>query len=159
MKILFAISTFYEHFSQEMVENAISFFTKETINITHFIKQNYTKTQLTQEIELTTITTKGSLELPQIISFALEKTKYEGICVFGVIKKGKTTHDYFVASEAHSGINQLALKYNIPITTAIINSESEELIKQRTSKEGFNVGFQAAKTCFELIKLKELINK
>jgi 6,7-dimethyl-8-ribityllumazine synthase len=174
LNLLFAISDFYPEYSKELVLNAITFLHTNNQSVETFthhyvasdcqeilrmiMENSFHKTSFQsvdkKEINLTAIKIKGSLELPQVISFALEKQKYDGIIVFGVIKQGRTSHDYVVTTECHRGLTKLALKHQIPITTAIINSGDDAVIKERTSESGYNVGKQAVETCLQLIEIK-----
>jgi 6,7-dimethyl-8-ribityllumazine synthase len=174
LNLLFAISDFYPEYSKELVMNAIKFLHVNNLKPEDFaltyvesnceeilkriMEKSFHKTSFkdleAKEINLTAIKIKGSLELPQVISFAIEKQKYDGIIAFGVIKQGKTSHDSIVTTECHRGLTKLALKHQIPITTAIVNSGDDSVIKERTSENGYNVGKQAVETCLQLIEIK-----
>ena len=99
----------------------------------------------------------GSMEIPQAISFFLAKHKYDGVIAIGVIKKGATKHDEYVTQQALNGISHLSLTYKLPITSAIIAAQTEDLIKERIEISGYNVGGNAVKTCRHLISLKQKI--
>lgn len=123
-----------------------------------YLKFSFRNLVNTEILKFSSIKTLGSLELPQVVSFALSKVKFDGIIAIGVIKKGKTSHDHFVSSECYRGLSDVAIKHHIPLTTAIINSDSEEVIQERISKSGYNVGKQAVETCLELISIKRKID-
>ena len=101
----------------------------------------------------------GSFEMPQVANFSIIKMdNLDGIVAFGIIKKGQTSHDSYVASECYRGLNTVALNHSVPITTAIINTDSEDLIKERISSKGQNIGKQAVQTCLDIINIKNKIN-
>ena len=114
------------------------------------------KNLLNDEIlKFTIIATQGSLEIPQVASFFLNKHKdVDGAIALGVIKKGATNHNYYVTTECMRGISKIALKHSIPFTTGIIDAESEEIIKERVSANGQDLGKKAVKTCLDIISLK-----
>jgi 6,7-dimethyl-8-ribityllumazine synthase len=105
------------------------------------------------------VCTIGSLEIPQIATFFLEKYKnFDGAIALGIIKKGGTDHNHYVATECIRGINDVAMKYKIPFTNGVIVANTDELIDDRVSKNGINIGGQVTATCIDVITLKQKID-
>lgn len=103
------------------------------------------------------VQTKGSLELPQIISFFVNKHKIDGIIALGVVKKGATDHDKYVTQECMRGLSKISLKTSIPLTSGIISSSEDNIIEERVNDSGLNVGGQATTSCINLIFAKRKI--
>lgn len=107
-------------------------------------------------VEIIVINIHGSLELPQACNFFLESDKrIDGIIALGIIKKGQTQHNEYVASEAFCGLQKISLKNSIPLTNGIIAADNFDLINERSSRKGQNYGKWAAKSCLDLIQLKK----
>lgn len=106
-------------------------------------------------LKFTIICTSGSLEIPQISSFFLNKHKdVDGVVALGVVVKGKTDHDKYVITECMRGITDIAIKHSIPFTSGLINSDSMDVIDERISTSGHNIGKQALQACLDTISLK-----
>ncbi len=106
-------------------------------------------------LKFATMSVTGSLEIPQVASFFLNKHKdVDGAIALGIIKKGATDHNHYVATECMRGIGKVALKYAVPFTNGIITADTNELIEERISKNGQNIGKHAVQTCLDIISLK-----
>jgi 6,7-dimethyl-8-ribityllumazine synthase len=106
-------------------------------------------------VKFATISTTGSLEIPQVASFFLEKHRgVDGVIALGIIKKGATEHNHYVATECMRGIGKVALKYQVPFTNGVITADTDALIEERISAKGQNIGKGAIKTCLDIIALK-----
>lgn len=210
--LLFAVSSFYEKPSEEMLKNALEFLFVESFrksampdkfSVTEFadskvtIFPGNTKEVLMHEphnikvvsfkellhliiemsfmkklaffslknltnieiINFIVIRITGSLELPQIVAFFLNRHKtIDGVVALGIIKKGKTDHNVYVASGCTEGLNDVALRYLVPLTTGIITSDSDAIIDERIAKDGKNIGMQAVKTCLDIINVKRKLD-
>ena len=127
--------------SNMAIEKRFSFFSLKTL-------QNH------ELLRFAVITTNGSLELAQVASFFLEKDKeVDGIIALGIIKKGGTDHDKYIASETFRSLSKLSMKFSIPVTNGIITTGNEELIKERLAPYGKN----ALETCLDIIAVKHKI--
>lgn len=123
------------------IEKRFSFFSLKTL-------QNH------ELLRFAVITTNGSLELAQVATFFLEKDKeVDGIIALGIIKKGETDHDKYIASETFRSLSKLSMKFSIPVTNGIITTGNEELIKERLAPYGKN----ALETCLDIIAVKHKI--
>jgi 6,7-dimethyl-8-ribityllumazine synthase len=119
-----------------------------------------------RKLFVTIITILGSLEIPQVVSFFLEKnTDTDGVIAQGIIKKGQTQHNEFVAKGCMNGLQTISFKYNIPLTTAIITAENESHIEARIAKKdkkfesgvGQDLGAQSVNTLLDIIEIKNQI--
>ena len=52
------------------------------------------------------------------------------------------------------GISKVALKHSVPFTNGIITADTDELIQERISANGQNIGKSAVQTCLDIISLK-----
>ena len=104
------------------------------------------------------------MELPQACQWLIDKgeksgEKIDGILAIGCVIRGKTTHYDHVCHTAIHGLGQLALQTKVPIATAIVTAENDELAKERVyaeynGKPAKNLGFHGMKALLDIIKLK-----
>lgn len=124
-------------------------------NFTFFSIKNLMNNEI---LSFSVVSIRGSLELPQICSIFANKYKnIDGIVALGVVKKGRTNHNEYVANEAFRGLNDVSIKYCLPITNSIIVADDDDLILERVSKTGQNLGMYATKTCIEIVRIKKLV--
>jgi 6,7-dimethyl-8-ribityllumazine synthase len=95
------------------------------------------------------VTVPGSLEIPAVISFALDGaeeggTDFDGFVALGTIIRGDTYHFDIVANESSRALMDLAVEESIAIGNGILTTENEEQAWVRARKaEGDKGGFAA----------------
>lgn len=106
------------------------------------------------------LTVPGALEIPAVISFALDGAEeggrdYDGYVALGVIIRGDTYHFDIVANESSRALMDLAVEESLAIGNGILTTENEEQAWVRARRaEGDKGGF-AARTALTMIALKE----
>ncbi|WP_343190223.1 6,7-dimethyl-8-ribityllumazine synthase [Buchnera aphidicola (Mollitrichosiphum nigrofasciatum)] len=105
------------------------------------------------------ITVPGAFEIPLIIKNLACKKKYNAIITLGAIIKGDTKHSEYISQQTSSGIAQISLDYNIPISYGILTTNNiAEAIDRSGGKMG-NKGSEAALCALEMIKIIKKINQ
>jgi len=106
------------------------------------------------------VTVPGSLEIPAIISFALDGadeggTEFDGFVALGTIIRGDTYHFDIVANESSRALMDLSVEESLAIGNGILTTENEEQAWTRARiAEGDKGGF-AARTALTMIALRE----
>ncbi|RWE71229.1 6,7-dimethyl-8-ribityllumazine synthase [Mesorhizobium sp.] len=106
------------------------------------------------------VTVPGSLEIPAVITFALDGaagggTHYDGFVALGTIIRGDTYHFDIVANESSRALMDLAVQEAIAIGNGILTTENDAQAWTRAKKtEGDKGGF-AARAALTMIALKE----
>jgi|APSaa5957512535_1039671.scaffolds.fasta_scaffold52183_2 6,7-dimethyl-8-ribityllumazine synthase len=96
----------------------------------------------------------GAWELPVTASKLLAtKKNIKAIIVVGAVIKGETTHFEHVATGATTGLQQVAIKYNIPISLGLITANNYEQAQSRAGGEHSNQGAVAAQSALEMVEL------
>lgn len=134
-KILIISANFYQEISKMLETSAIA--QLESENFTH-----------------ETITVPGCLEIPATLAMAIDSQKYDGYIVLGCVIRGETTHYDYVSNESINGVSRLTLKHRIPLGNAILTVENQSQAIARADKNQKNKGAHAARTCIEMIKIK-----
>ncbi|RWL81601.1 MAG: 6,7-dimethyl-8-ribityllumazine synthase [Mesorhizobium sp.] len=106
------------------------------------------------------VTVPGSLEIPAVITFALDGaaeggTHYDGFVTLGTIIRGDTYHFDIVANESSRALMDLAVQEAIAVGNGILTTENDAQAWTRAKKtEGDKGGF-AARAALTMIALKE----
>jgi 6,7-dimethyl-8-ribityllumazine synthase len=106
------------------------------------------------------VTVPGALEIPAVISFALDGadedgTDYDGFVALGTIIRGDTYHFDIVANESSRGLMDLAIKESLAIGNGILTTENEEQAWTRARKNEGDKGGFAARAALTMIALRE----
>ena len=102
---------------------------------------------------ITIIRVPGSFELPMAAKRAAISDEYDAVICLGVVIRGETSHNEYIAAEAIKGIAQVSLETNLPITLGVVTADSLEQAIDRAGAKSGNKGFDAAMTAVELVNL------
>lgn len=102
---------------------------------------------------ITIIRVPGSFELPLAAKRAAISDEYDAIICLGVVIRGETSHNEYIAAEAIKGIAQVSLETNLPITLGVVTADNLEQAIDRAGAKSGNKGFDAALTAVELVNL------
>lgn len=106
------------------------------------------------------VTVPGSLEIPAVITFALDSaaeggTQYDGFVALGSIIRGDTYHFDIVANESSRALMDLSVQEAIAVGNGILTTENDAQAWARARRtEGDKGGF-AARAALTMIALKE----
>lgn len=106
------------------------------------------------------VTVPGSLEIPAVISFALDGeeeggTEYDGYVALGTIIRGDTYHFDIVANESSRALMDLAVEESIAVGNGILTTENEEQAWVRARRSEGDKGGFAARAALTMIALRE----
>lgn len=106
------------------------------------------------------VTVPGSLEIPAVISFALDGdaeggTAYDGFVALGTVVRGDTYHFDIVANESSRALMDLSVHEAIAIGNGILTTENEEQAWQRARRSEGDKGGFAARAALTMIALRE----
>jgi 6,7-dimethyl-8-ribityllumazine synthase len=106
------------------------------------------------------VTVPGALEIPAVISFALDGaeeggTEYDGFVALGSVIRGETYHFEIVANESSRGLMDLAVEESLAIGNGILTVENEEQAWARARRSDGDKGGFAARAALTMIALRE----
>jgi 6,7-dimethyl-8-ribityllumazine synthase len=102
---------------------------------------------------ITVVRVPGSFELPMAAKRVADSGKYDALICLGVIIRGETSHNEYIASEVFKGIAQASLESNLPISLGVVTADTLEQAIDRAGAKSGNKGFEAAMTAVELVNL------
>lgn len=100
----------------------------------------------------------GAFEIPFMTKQLLTKKEYDGILTLGAVIKGETDHYDLICQNVASGVMNLNLTSNIPITFGILTTDNIEQAMQRAGLKAGNEGAITAQSLLEMISLNRQIN-
>jgi 6,7-dimethyl-8-ribityllumazine synthase len=106
------------------------------------------------------LTVPGALEIPAVISFALDgaeegRREYDGFVALGTVIRGETYHFEIVAGESSRALMDLAVEESLAIGNGILTTENEEQAWTRARKDEGDKGGFAARAALTMIALRE----
>jgi 6,7-dimethyl-8-ribityllumazine synthase len=102
---------------------------------------------------ITIIRVPGSFELPMAAKRAAMSDEYDAVVCLGVVIRGETAHNEYIAAEVIKGIANVSLETNLPITLGVVTADNLEQAIDRAGAKSGNKGFDAAMTAVELVNL------
>ncbi|MBZ9798160.1 6,7-dimethyl-8-ribityllumazine synthase [Mesorhizobium sp. ES1-4] len=106
------------------------------------------------------VTVPGSLEIPAVITFALDGaaeggTHYDGFVALGSIIRGDTYHFDIVANESSRALMDLTVQDSVCIGNGILTTENDAQAWTRAKRSEGDKGGFAARAALTMIALKE----
>ncbi|MCO5058870.1 MAG: 6,7-dimethyl-8-ribityllumazine synthase [Rhizobiaceae bacterium] len=106
------------------------------------------------------VTVPGALEIPAVISFALDGadddgTDYDGFVALGCVIRGETYHFDIVANESCRALMDLAVAESIAIGNGILTVENDAQAWVRARRSEGDKGGFAARAALTMIRLRE----
>jgi 6,7-dimethyl-8-ribityllumazine synthase len=106
------------------------------------------------------VTVPGSLEIPAVITFALDGateggTHYDGFVALGTVIRGDTYHFDIVANESSRALMDLTVQDSVCIGNGILTTENDAQAWTRAKRSEGDKGGFAARAALTMIALKE----
>jgi len=95
----------------------------------------------------------GAFELPLAAQRLAAQKHFDAIITLGCVLQGQTDHHTLVAQGAAYGIQQVSLKFNIPIIFGVITPGSHKQALARSAGRTLNRGAEAAEAAVKMVKL------
>lgn len=102
---------------------------------------------------ITVVWVPGAYELPLTVKALVETKKYDAVIALGTVIRGGTAHFEFVAGECSSGLSQVAMNSEVPVTFGVLTTENIEQAIERAGTKAGNKGAEAALTALEMINV------
>ena len=103
------------------------------------------------------VTVPGALEIPAVISFALDgaaqgRKDYDGFVALGCVIRGETYHFDIVANESSRALMDLSVEEAVAIGNGILTVENEQQAWARARKSEGDKGGFAARAALAMIQ-------
>ena len=94
----------------------------------------------------------GAFELPLAAMKLARRGGFNGIIALGAVVRGDTPHFDYVAGEAASGLQRVALDTGVPVAFGVLTTDTMEQAEARAGGAAGNKGFDAAMTAIEMAR-------
>jgi 6,7-dimethyl-8-ribityllumazine synthase len=102
------------------------------------------------------VTVPGALEVPAVISMALDgDSQYDGYVALGVVIRGETYHFEIVANESSRALMELSIEEAVAIGNGILTVENEEQAWVRARYTEKDKGGFAARAAMTMIAIRK----
>jgi len=92
----------------------------------------------------------GAFELPQVANRLAEQKKWDAIICLGAVIRGDTPHFEYISAETARGIQDVALRYSLPVVFGVLTTENEQQALDRVGGTQGHKGWDAALTAIEM---------
>jgi 6,7-dimethyl-8-ribityllumazine synthase len=92
----------------------------------------------------------GCFELPLTAQCIAAKGEVDAIIALGAVIRGDTPHFEYVAGESARGLQDVALKYGLPVVFGVLTTDNDEQALARADLNGDNKGVDAASAALEM---------
>lgn len=106
------------------------------------------------------VTVPGALEIPAVISYALDAEekggkRYDGFVALGCVIRGETYHFDIVANESCRALMDLAVEESLALGNGILTVEDEDQAWARARLEEGDKGGFAARAALTMIAIRD----
>jgi len=95
----------------------------------------------------------GAFEIPSAARAVVQHRDVDAVVCLGVILKGETPHNAYIAHEVARGISQIHAATGIPATFGVLTPDTLEQAKARAGGPKGNKGAEAAEAAVAMIHL------
>ena len=92
----------------------------------------------------------GAFEIPVVLQEVAAKGGVDAIIALGVIIKGETAHADLIGSAVTDALQNIALRFRIPVIHEVLLVDNEEHARARTLGETHNRGTEAARAALQV---------
>src|SRR5262245_60815190 len=132
-------SRYHEEISQQLVESA----------------QDTLESFGAKADDVTVYWVPGAFEIPAGARAAVHYREPDAVICLGVILKGETPHNEYIANEVARGVAQIHAITGIPATFGVLTPDTLEQAKARAGGSKGNKGAEAAEAAVAMVKLIE----
>jgi 6,7-dimethyl-8-ribityllumazine synthase len=101
----------------------------------------------------------GAFELPLVAGRLARTGRWDAIICLGAVIRGETPHFEYVSSASAHGIQEVALRYGLPVVFGVLTTETLAQAKARAGGKRGNKGWDAALTAIDMIALLKQIGR
>lgn len=114
VRLAAVVSEFHEDLTRAMLESA---------------RAELVAAGLTEELRVVTV--PGAFELPLVARRLARRADVDAVLTFGLVLKGATTHDHWVARAASEGILRASLETDKPILFGVLTCQTIDQARDR----------------------------
>lgn len=94
----------------------------------------------------------GAFELPLATQFLAEGKEISAVIALGAIIRGDTPHFDFISSSCIEGLQNVALKTNVPVICGVLTTSTVEQALERSEPSKMNKGKEFALSAMSIVE-------
>ncbi|HWC31929.1 MAG TPA: 6,7-dimethyl-8-ribityllumazine synthase [Actinomycetota bacterium] len=103
--------------------------------------------------------TPGAFEIPLAAKALAASGEFDAVICLGAVVRGETAHFDYVAGEAASGVQRVALETGVPCIFGVLTTDTLEQALDRAGGKHGNKGWEAASSALEMAGLLDALPK
>jgi 6,7-dimethyl-8-ribityllumazine synthase len=101
----------------------------------------------------------GAFEIPQLLRRVVQRGGFDAVVCVGAVIRGATPHFEHISSAVTSGVAQVAVSSEVPITFGVLTCDSIEQAIERAGTKAGNKGFESAMAVVEMVHLLRNVDR
>ncbi|MEL6346454.1 MAG: 6,7-dimethyl-8-ribityllumazine synthase [Myxococcota bacterium] len=101
----------------------------------------------------------GAVEMPLLAQRVADTDRFDAIIALSCVIRGGTPHFDYVAGMISSGLSNVSLNYDLPVSFGVLTTNSIEQALERAGTKMGNKGAEAASAALEMVNLLEAIGE
>lgn len=101
----------------------------------------------------------GAFELPLVAESLARTGRWDAVVCLGAVIRGETPHFEYVSSACAHGIQDVALRHDLPVVFGVLTTDSLAQAKARAGGKHGNKGWDAALTALEMIGVVRAVRR
>lgn len=130
------VSRYHEELTQKLLDGAL-----ETL-----------KSYGAKADQIHTVWVPGSFEIP-LAARALASHELDAVICLGIVIKGETPHNEYIAREAARGVSSVALSSGVPVIFGVLTTLNVDQAKARCGGEHGHKGVEAAEAALQMVHI------
>jgi len=114
---------------------------------------------LSPKSTVTLVEVPGAFEIPVVLQEVAANGGVDAIIALGVIIKGETAHADLIARTITDSLQNIALRFRIPVIHEVLLVENEEQARARTLGTTHNRGLEAARAAVQVTEAMNEVKK
>ncbi len=110
--------------------------------------------------DVATYRVPGSFELPVAAKVCVDMGRFDAVICLGVIIKGETTHDQYIANSVANALNEIAVQEKTPVVFGVLTTNDRAQAEARAlggEKKGYEAGMSAVEMAILTREMKGVV--
>lgn len=107
-----------------------------------------------RESQIRVFRVPGAYEIPLACERIAAGKHFDGVVALGAVIRGETPHFDYVAGECARGLQDVMLRYGIPLGFGVLTVNTPEQAEARAGEGDDNKGYEAAQAVLEMIRFE-----
>lgn len=137
-KVALVVSRYHEDLTQLLWQGAVDTLKKYGV----------------KDSDIKTVWVPGAFEIP-LVARTLTHQDVDAVICLGIIVKGETTHDAYIAAEVARGVSAAALASETPVLFGVLTTQNLEQAKARCGGNRGHKGVEAAEAAVTMIQVMD----